>query len=151
MKQSLVTLHKTCAVLAFIMIASFFSSSLISELFADHATVASVKYYISWAVWGVLPLMAMTGITGSKMAPKVKSGVGPIGRKKKRMPIIAVNGLLILLPCAMYLNVLASQGLFDQHFYLIQGIELIAGSINLTLMALNIRDGLTIKKPKIRK
>lgn len=85
------------------------------------------------------------------MAPKVKSGVGPIGRKKKRMPIIALNGLLILLPCAIYLNVLASQGLFNQLFYLIQGVELIAGSINLTLMALNIRDVLNMKVTKSRK
>lgn len=147
MRTTLIKLHKVCAILAFIMIASFFTSTLISELLADKNTISQVKQVIAYAVWLLIPLMAITGITGSKLAPNIKMGQGLLGNKKKRMPIVALNGLLILLPCAIYLNVLASQGLFTQRFYVIQLIELIAGSTNLTLMALSIRDAMKIKRP----
>ena len=62
-------------------------------------------------------------------------------RKKKRMPFIAMNGLLILMPSAVFLASRANQGVYDGWFYGIQAIELIAGAINLCLMGLNIRDG----------
>ncbi|MGF1911310.1 hypothetical protein L4C38_17955 [Vibrio kasasachensis] len=146
MREKLKMLHRTCAVLAFVTIASFFSSTLISELFTSHQTVAQVKQVIAYAVWGLIPLMAITGATGAKLAPNVKMGVGPIGRKKKRMPIIAINGLVVLLPAALYLNSLASQGDFGATFYTIQVIELMAGAVNLTLMSLNLRDVFTIKR-----
>lgn len=146
MREKIKMLHRTCAVLAFVTIASFFSSTLISELFSSHQTVAQVKQVIAYAVWGLIPLMAITGATGAKLAPNVKKGVGPIGRKKKRMPIIAINGLVVLLPAALYLNSLASQGDFGATFYTIQVIELMAGAVNLTLMSLNLRDVFTMKR-----
>lgn len=57
------------------------------------------------------------------------------------MPFIAGNGLLILIPAALYLATLASRGEFGGLFYAIQTIELVAGAVNLMLMSLNIRDG----------
>ena len=63
-----------------------------------------------------------------------------VDAKKKRMPFIAANGLLV--PCAIFLNRWAAGGAFDTTFYVVQAIELIAGAINLTLMSLNARDGL---------
>jgi len=30
------------------------------------------------------------------------------------------------------------------HLYIVQGLELVAGAVNLTLMVMNIRDGLTL-------
>lgn len=146
MNSKLKTLHRSCGVLAFIIIASFFSSTLVSELFASQQTVAAVKQAIAYAVWGLIPLMAITGATGTKLAPKVKMGVGPIGRKKQRMPIIAINGLVVLLPAALYLNSLASQGDFGATFYTVQIIELLAGATNLTLMALSLKDVLSTRK-----
>ena len=65
-----------------------------------------------------------------------------VDTKKKRMPFIAANGLLVLVPCAIFLNRWAAAGSFDTTFYVVQTIELIAGPINLVLMALNVRDGL---------
>ena len=47
-----------------------------------------------------------------------------------------------VIPCAVFLNRWASAGTFDSTFYLVQGLELLAGAVNLTLMGLNIRDGL---------
>ena len=67
-----------------------------------------------------------------------------VDAKKRRMPFIAANGLLVLVPCAIVLNRWAAAGSFDSAFYLVQCIELVAGAVNLGLMALNARDGLRL-------
>jgi hypothetical protein len=46
------------------------------------------------------------------------------------------------MPCAIFLDRWASAGSFDSMFYLVQGLELLAGAVNLALMGLNMRDGL---------
>jgi len=56
--------------------------------------------------------------------------------------LIAANGMLILVPCAIFLDRWAAAGTFDATFYLVQGLEFLAGATNLGLMGLNIRDGL---------
>lgn len=139
MKNTISVIHKISAATAFILVFSFFSSSLLVELFGDHQAILLVKTVILYAIVLLIFAMALTGITGAKMAPKAKSG--PIGSKKKRMPFIAANGLLILVPAAIYLQHLASTEQFSSLFYTVQAIELIVGAINLTLMSLNIRDG----------
>jgi hypothetical protein len=62
------------------------------------------------------------------------------------MPLIAGNGLLILIPAAFTLASLASHAPFGSLFYAVQAVELIAGAVNLALMSLNIRDGLRLTK-----
>ena len=62
--------------------------------------------------------------------------------KKKRMPLIALNALFILLPSAFFLASKAAAGSFDSWFYGIQVLELVAGAANITMLGLNIRDGL---------
>jgi hypothetical protein len=146
LKKPISYLHRIAGVFAFLIILSFFSSTLITELMGDQAAILTVKTVISYGVWILIPLMMITGVTGSKMAPKANAG--PIGKKKKRMPFIALNGLLILLPCAIYLQHLASSGSFDMTFYTVQAAELIAGFINLVLMSLNIRDGIRVVRAK---
>ena len=64
--------------------------------------------------------------------------------KRKRMPFIAANGLLILVPSAIFLSMRAQAGMFDGVFYAIQAVELVAGAVNLSLIGLNIRDGLRL-------
>ncbi len=67
---------------------------------------------------------------------------GPlIAAKKKRMPFIAANGILILIPSALYLSFKAHAGAFDTGFYAVQALELIAGAVNIVLLGLNMRDG----------
>ena len=144
MKKYLPIIHKTSALMAFALIASFFISSLYVDMFANQQVVMNVKNIIFYAIWLLIPLMAIAGISGAKMAPKATSG--PIGSKKKRMPFVALNGLFILLPAAYMLRSLALAGEFNSLFYLIQTIELLAGFINLTLMAMNIRDAMILKR-----
>lgn len=146
MKKTLSTIHRTAALTAFLLILSFFLSTVLVEIFGGYNAILTVKTYICYAVWLLIPAMATAGITGAKLAPKATKGL--IGAKKKRMPFVAANGLLILLPAAIYLQHLASIGSFDTTFYVIQGIELVAGFTNLTLMGLNIRDGLKMTRAR---
>jgi len=146
MKNTLVIIHKTSALTAFILIATFFSSSLFVDIFANQKAVVMVKTNIFYGVFLLILLMAITGITGLKMAAKVTSG--PIASKKKRMPFVAANGLLVLLPAAYILKDLALEGEFNSVFYFVQTIELLAGFINLSLMTLNIRDAFRLKKTR---
>ena len=91
----------------------------------------------------LIPCMAIAGASGMSMGRKRRDQ--PILRKKKRMPFIALNGLIILVPSAFFLAGRASAGQFDGWFYGIQALELVAGATNLGLMGLNIRDGLAAK------
>jgi len=58
------------------------------------------------------------------------------------MPVIAANGLIVLVPAAWFLAGKSAAGEFDSTFYIVQAVELLAGAANLTMMGLNIRDGL---------
>ena len=132
--------HAIAGGVGFLMILTFWTSTAISELFTDHETIAAVKALILKGMFILIPAMAIVG--GSGMAIGRRRKDAPARAKKKRMPIIAVNGLLILLPAAWFLVGKAAAGEFDITFYAVQTVELIAGAANLTMMGLNIRDGL---------
>ncbi len=134
-------IHFIAAIIATLCIATFFSSTIIVELFGSAESVAKIKSFIvTPGLFILIPTMAMVGGTGFALS---KNRVGRlISDKKKRMPFIAANGLLVLTPCAIFLNNWAAVGSFDSTFYIVQGIELLAGAINLTLMGMNMRDGL---------
>ncbi|MGM8910459.1 hypothetical protein ACS8FB_10120 [Psychrobacter sp. 1U1] len=145
-RRYLVKIHATTGFLGFFFILSFWLSTLISELFMSYETIAMVKQSILYAFIFFIPTMIIAGMSGSKLSVKVKHP--NVLAKKKRMPFIVINGLIILLPSAFYLSYLASLGRFGSTFYIVQGIELIVGAANLTLMGLNIRDGLGIRRRK---
>jgi len=110
-------------------------------LFGSHAAVAQLKSLIVMpGLLIMVPLMAATGGSGMFLAGSRKGRL--VDAKKKRMPFIAANGLLVLVPCAIVLNRWATAGSFDTAFYAVQAIELVAGALNLALMGLNARDGL---------
>ncbi|MGJ8615819.1 MAG: hypothetical protein ACSHWS_03200 [Sulfitobacter sp.] len=121
------------------MILIFWTSTVFSELFCTHETIVMVKGMILNGMFILVPSMAIVGATGMSIGRRRKDP--PARAKKKRMPIIAANGLLVLLPLAFYLEFKASGGEFDTTFYVLQVVELIAGATNLFLMALSIRDG----------
>ncbi len=133
-------IHAVAGGIGFLMILSFWTSTAISELFASHATIALVKSWILNGMFILIPAMAIVGGSGMAMGRRRKDALART--KKKRMPIIALNGLLILLPAAWFLAGKAAAGEFDSIFYSVQTVELIAGAANLTMMGLNIRDGL---------
>ena len=142
-------IHRITSILATLCIATFFTSTLIVELFATHETIALVKSIIVLpGIFILVPAMAITGATGFALAKERKGRI--VEAKKKRMPIIALIGIFILMPAAIYLSQWASAGAFNTKFYIVQAIELMAGATNLTLMVKSIKDGnkLVGKKPK---
>ncbi|WP_394391866.1 hypothetical protein [Shewanella woodyi] len=129
-------LHLLAALTATLCIATFFSFSLIGEIFGTHAFIIQVKSNIVFpGLFILIPAMAITGITGNLLAKGAKSKI--IKQKLFRMKIAAANGILILLPAALLLNYWAQAGQFDVYFYLLQAIELIAGATNLFLLSKN--------------
>jgi len=134
--------HPVAGIVGFLTILLFWTSTVTSELFGSQETVATVKQAIPWGFLILVPALAIAGASGFRMAGQ--SLETRILSKKRRMPVIAGNGLLVLIPSALYLARLAAHGEFGGVFYVVQGIELVAGALNLMLMSLNIRDGLRL-------
>jgi hypothetical protein len=142
-------MHGIAGALAMLTVIVFWSSTAVSELFLDAAAVTAVKRGI--AVYGLavmVLLMMMTGASGFGL------GRGNIGKlvtdKRKRMRFVAANGILVMIPCALYLYGKSASGQFDAAFYGVQTIELAAGLVQLILMGMNFRDGLAMTG-KLRK
>ncbi len=132
--------HTVAGVIALLMIAIFWLSTTLSELFAPPEVVAAVKTAIPWGFLVLIPALMATGGSGVLRTRGRRTGL--VGVKLKRMQVIATNGLLILLPAALFLATRAQIGAFDTTFYAVQAVELIAGLVNFTLISLNLRDGL---------
>jgi hypothetical protein len=136
-------IHPVAGTLALLTIATFWLSTALSELFGSHAAVTLVKTAIPWGFLLLIPALAAAGGSGFALAMGRRSG--RIGAKIKRMPFIAANGILILIPCALFLAFKARAAEFDTAFYAVQALELVAGAANITLLGLNKRDGLMMK------
>ena len=134
--------HAIAGSTAMFIIACFWISTLISEFFMDHAAVVAVKHAIVYGLFLLVPFLAATGGSGFALGKTLKEPL--LDQKKKRMPVIAANGLLVMIPAAIFLNSKAAAGEFDAMFYSVQVIELIVGVVQLSLMGLNFRDGLRL-------
>ena len=133
-------LHRLAAPIAILCIATFISATIFVELVGTPESIATVKSLILCpGLFILVPAIALAGSSGFALA-KSRSGK-LVHQKKKRMPFIGANGILVLIPCAVLLDRWASVGVFDTNFYVVQGIELLAGAINLIMMGMNMRDG----------
>ena len=72
-------IHPVAGMLAIVMIATFWLSTALSELFAPEAIVIAVKTAIPWGVLVLIPAMAATG--GSGFALAKGNGPGSLARK----------------------------------------------------------------------
>ncbi|ATG44285.1 putative oxidoreductase [Phaeobacter piscinae] len=135
-------IHAIAGTIGFLTILLFWTSTVLSELFGSHATVATVKSAILMGMFILIPAMAIVGGSGFSLASGRNEAL--VSAKKKRMPIIGANGLLVLVPMAFFLESRAAAGQFDATFYSLQVVELLAGATNLVLMGLNMRDGIRL-------
>lgn len=135
-------IHPLAGLVAILTIATFWLSTAISELFASEATVIAVKTAIPWGFFLLVPALAATSGSGFFLSKGQRKGL--VGTKLKRMPFIAANGLLVLIPAALFLASKAKAGEFDATFYTVQALELIAGAINIALLGLSMRDGMAL-------
>lgn len=137
-------LHPLAGALAILTIASFWLSTVFSELFGTEALIVTVKTTIPWGLLILIPALAAAGGSGFRLAGG-RRRAGLVGAKARRMPFIAANGILILIPAAFFLAYKADLGAFDTSFYVVQGLELVAGAVNLTLLGMNLRDGMKLR------
>ncbi len=136
-------IHPVAGAVAILTISTFWLSTTLSELFASRAVIVTVKTAIPWGFLLLIPALIAAGSSGLTLAKGRRGRV--IEAKVRRMPLIAANGLLILIPSALFLAHKAAVGELDGAFYAVQVLELTAGATNITLLGLNMRDGLKMK------
>ncbi|HCT80012.1 MAG TPA: hypothetical protein DGT23_26295 [Micromonosporaceae bacterium] len=141
-KSVLRRVHVTASVLAIFTVTTFLAATLTAEISGDEASITMVKSWIARAVVGLTVVLASAALSGRRLAGRSRAPV--VRRKLRRMQAIAATGMLILIPCAVALDQLASRGNFGTTFLVLQGIELAAGGVNLTLLGLNFRDGVML-------
>lgn len=141
-RHMIARLHAVAGSLAFLIILMFIASSAIVEAWGGPAAIGETKRAIAWALLLLVPALAVTGGSGFSLTRGAISGLA--GAKLRRMRFIAANGLIVLVPAALYLNWKAGAGAFDGRFALVQALEFAAGGVNLILAGLNIRDGLRL-------
>lgn len=133
-------IHPVAGALALLCIAAFWLSTALSESLGSPEAVRAVKMAIPWGFVLLIPALAATGGSGFSLAKGQRGGL--VEAKLRRMPWIAANGVLVLIPSALFLAHKASMGAFDGTFYVVQALELAAGAVNIVLLGLNMRDGL---------
>jgi hypothetical protein len=142
-------IHPIAGGLALLIILTFWISTAASELLAPQATIVTVKTWIPWGLLLLIPALMAAGASGMALSGGRRGGL--IDAKRKRMPLIAANGVLILVPSALFLAIKADAGQLDATFYGVQVVELLAGAVNITLLGLNMRDGLRLQSRKRRR
>nr|WP_210272810.1 hypothetical protein [Chthonobacter rhizosphaerae] len=136
-------MHPVAGALALLTILAFWTATVVSELSGDPAAVLAVKTAILQGLVVLVPAMAAVGITGMRLGGRARHPL--VAAKRRRMPVIAANGLLVLAPAAVYLQAKAAAGAFDSSFLLVQAVEFVAGAVNIALLGLSFRDGLRLK------
>jgi hypothetical protein len=134
--------HAVAGTVAILLVATFLASTAYSELAMDGALIARTKRLILYGVCLLIPAMAMTGGSGFSLAKGRVGGI--VDSKGRRMRIIAVNGLIIMLPSAIWLHMLAAERSFGTVFFIVQTIEIAGGTLQLYLLGRNFRDGLKL-------
>lgn len=122
------------------MILTFWLSTALSELLGSEAAVTAVKTAVPWGFFLLVPALAAAGGSGAALFKGRRGGLA--GKKLRRMPFIAANGILVLIPAALFLAHKARSGDFDGLFCAVLAVELAAGTVNIALLSLNMRDGL---------
>jgi hypothetical protein len=131
--------HGIAGALALGLISTFMVSTIAVELLGDHADILALKRLIAYGLALVVPCMGLAGGTGFSLSRR--RGGRIVEGKKRRMRFVAMNGLLLLVPSALILYQLARAGRFGPLFFTVQGIELVAGAINIFLLSRMMRDG----------
>jgi hypothetical protein len=134
--------HPIAGGLALLTMLIFWTSTVVVELVGNRSDIVAVKHAIMWGLLVLVPALAATGGTGFLRAGRSRNS--KILAKKRRMQIVAPVGILVLVPCVLYLGLTPAASGLGTYFYPVQVIELVAGAVNITLMSLNVRDGLRL-------
>lgn len=138
------TVHPIAGGTALLVIASFWLGTVTTEVFGGPGSILAAKTAILYGLLLLVPAIAVAGATGFRLGGRSPHPL--IRAKRARMPLIAANGLLVLVPAAVFLQNRAAAGDFGTSFLIVQGVELVAGAINVGLLTLSLRDGLRLKR-----
>lgn len=142
MRTPLRLLHAIAGFVGLVIILRFLGHTAYAELYGDAASILAVKSWIVWRLPVLIVALAVAGATGFALAGPSPRGLA--ARKLARMRVIAVNGILVLVPAAIFLFWKAEAGEFDATFAALQTIEFIAGGVNIVLIGMSFRDGLRL-------
>ena len=145
-RSSLVRIHLAAAVGALTLIATFLLSSAVTELIADAADVHRLRQWIVFGLPLLVGCLVTAALTGRRLARNSRAPV--IRRKLRRMQIVAATGIVVLVPCALILDGLTATSAASGVVSALEITELLAGALNLTLLALNFRDGRGLTRPR---
>jgi hypothetical protein len=140
-------IHRVAGPLALVIVALFLASTIAAELSGHPDAIRLVKRAILLALPLLVVCLAAGAATGRLLGHKFRP-TPALAKKARRMPFIAANGLLVLLPSAIALDSLAQRGDFGSLFVALQGLELAAGATQLLLLALMARDGAAMARAR---
>ena len=147
-RTTFVALHGAAGAAALLTISTFWVSALTAELVLSSAGVVAVRTAILYALPVLVIAMIATGASGTRLAGRSKAPV--IVTKRRRTMLAAGNGLLVLVPSAVFLGVRAQAGLFGAPFAIVQVVELAAGAVNIVLLTLNMKAGVAMRARRVR-
>lgn len=145
-RRFLRALHPAAGLTALATIITFWCSTAISELFLGRPAVVAVKCAVVAGMFLLIPALVAAAASGFRLGGRSRHP--RLVAKRRRMPFIALNGLLILLPSALFLRSQALAGNFDTAFVIVQAVELAAGALNITLLALSAADGMSCARAR---
>ncbi|WP_226553267.1 hypothetical protein [Celeribacter naphthalenivorans] len=137
-------LHAAFGAAALLIIATFWTATVTTIVIGDKYLIVMAKTGIAWGLLALIPMLILTGVSGSQLGQNMRGAL--IGAKQKRMKLIAFNGIVFLVPAALILLPLAMQGQGGPLYWAVQTLELLAGAANITLLGLNMRDGLRLTR-----
>jgi hypothetical protein len=145
-RSSLVRTHLAAAVGALALITTFLVVTTVTELIGTAGDVHIVRQWIVFGLPVLIGCLATAALSGSRLARNSRAAV--IRRKQRRMQIVAAAGILVLVPCALILDDLTASASAGGVVTALEIAEILAGALNLTLLALNFRDGRRLTRPR---
>lgn len=137
-------IHAAAGTAALTLVAGFWLATAVSELFLSAQAIVAVKRSILYGMALLIPAAIAAGASGFLLSRTRDGAI--VERKKGRMRLIALNGVLVLLPSALFLYAKAAEAAFDGAFQAVQALELAAGAVQFVFLGLNIRDGMRLRR-----
>jgi predicted neutral ceramidase superfamily lipid hydrolase len=116
-------LNRIASTTAFLMIASFMLSSLISEFIGNHVLIATVKRSIFCSLSLLIICMILTAVSTKKLA-SLHPNIPYYLISVKRIKLISLNGVIFLAPLAtvLFITILRTNLWFNKHFLIYKNV-----------------------------
>jgi hypothetical protein len=137
-KPLLARIHIAAAAAGLVVITTFLVSSAVTDLIGGAVDIRVLRHGILLGLPLLIACLATAALTGRRLAGGSRSAV--VRRKQRRLQAVAAAGILVLVPCALILNHLAAAP-SGWMFHALEITEISFGTLNLSLLALNFRDG----------